>query len=474
MKKNSNIKPSILVVDDSKESRVILSNVLEKLEYDYHTAANGSNALNLTGKFLPDVILLDIHMPGMDGFTVLKKLKENQWIKAIPVIMITMIDEMESINQCIYNGAFDYVTKPFNYNELSLRIKRAVETRQMQKENMYLKSELANKYRFHNIIGKSKPMQKIFSLIKKVAPADSSVIIYGASGTGKELVARAIHFNSKRREKPFIKVDCSALSATLLESELFGHVKGAFTGAGYQKQGLIAAADNGTLFLDEIGNIPLSLQTKLLRVLQEKEIKPVGSVTPARVNVRVITATNADLKTMINQKQFRADLYYRLHVIPISLPPLKQRKEDLPLLIKHFCKKYKRKKISFSAQCIDYLTSYEWPGNVRELKNIIERLQIMADTDQINLSDLPEHIRHQHNVNIDFNIPATNRELKKRKKEIRSEAVIEIEKAFISKALTQNNYNITAASKAVGLNRVNFHALMRKHNFAGKPDADPA
>ena len=364
-------------------------------------------------------------------------------------------------------GAFDYIPKPFTPDEVSIVVKRALEKRSLLLENIYLRQELREKYGFHNIVGKSKKMQEIYRIIAKVATTDTTVLIYGQSGTGKELIARAIHFNSPRREKPFVPVDCAALSENLLESELFGHIRGSFTGAVSTKPGLFEVADGGSVFLDEVGNISLAIQAKLLRVLQEREFTPVGGTKAKKVDIRLISATNKDLEKMIKEETFREDLYYRLNIVPIFLPPLRERQEDIPLLAVHFLKKYSEemgKTIKgFSSEAMEKLMKYPWPGNVRELENVIERTAVMIDEEMVR----PPHLilPGQEEKAGEDHVPMTSDELKQIKKQIREKAVEEVEKAFIIGALERHQWNVTRAADEVGMLRPNFQALMRKYNL---------
>jgi transcriptional regulator with GAF, ATPase, and Fis domain len=352
-------------------------------------------------------------------------------------------------------------------------VKKALEKRSLQLENIYLRQELQEKYGFHNIVGKSKKMQEIYRIIAKVAPTDSTVLIYGQSGTGKELIARAIHFNSLRREKQFVPVDCAVLSENLLESELFGHIRGSFTGAVTTKPGLFEIADGGTVFLDEVGNISLSIQAKLLRVLQEREFTPVGGTKIKKVDIRLVAATNKTLEKMIKEETFREDLYYRLNIVPMYLPSLKERQEDIPMLAIHFLKKYSEemgKTIKgFTPEAMERLIRYHWPGNVRELENVIERSVVMVDGEMVR----PEHLilpKEQEQGEIEIQVPLTSDGLKELKKHLREKAVEDVERAFVTNALERNNGNVTRASEEVGMLRPNFQALMRKYNLRAKDE----
>ena len=383
-------KYSILVIDDDREMVEMLKDALSR-EYNVDTLTDSRKAESVLKSKQYDIVLTDLKMGEIDGFTILKMVKEIS--PETEVIIMTAFGTVETAIQAIKEGAFDYITKPFKISGLRHTLKKALETKRLEKENILLKKILQERYNFYNIIGRSEKMQKIFDLIEKVSKVDSNVLIEGESGTGKELVAKAIHFNSPRSKGPFVTINCAAIPDNLLESELFGYVKGAFTGATQSKKGLFLEADGGTIFLDEIGDMSLNLQSKLLRVLEEKLIRPLGSTQQIPVNVRIIAATNQDLKKAVEEKKFREDLYYRLNVINIKLPPLRERKEDIPLLIDHFVKKYAEKygkKIKgVDPKLISCLEEYEWPGNVRELENTIERAVALADSDIIKEIDIP-------------------------------------------------------------------------------------
>jgi DNA-binding NtrC family response regulator len=365
-------------------------------------------------------------------------------------------------------GAFDYISKPFEPDEIKLVVQRALERRRLLQENLNLKSEVSSKYRFDNIIGSSPPMQAVYRLVAQCAPTNSTILLTGESGTGKELIARAIHYNSLRRDKPFVAVDCNSLSENLLESELFGHVKGAFTGAVANRKGMFEVADAGTLFLDEIGNFSTSTQAKLLRVLQEREFRAVGDSRTQAANFRLITATNRDIKTMVDAGTFRDDLYYRINIFPIHVPALRERKDDIPALAYHFLKAFGaelgKKVTDISEGAMSALMNYEWPGNVRELENLIQRAAILT-TDNV--------IRHAHIVNVidpsrrpdEFVVPKTGDELKRIKKAAREKSVEEIEKQFVLEALKRNEWNVTRSAEDTGMQRPNFQALMKKYTI---------
>jgi len=454
----------ILVVDDEE---IVIKSCLRILDgngYQIEVAHDGHEALRKIEDNLCDIMILDIMMPNLGGLEVLRRVKESH--PDIDVIMITGLSQIDTAVQAMKLGAFDYLPKPFEPDELKLVLQRALERRRLLQENLNLKSEVSSKYRFENIIGSSPPMQAVYRLVAQCAPTNSTVLLTGESGTGKELIARAIHYNSLRSDKPFIPVDCTSLSENLLESELFGHVKGAFTGAVGNKKGMFEVADSGSLFLDEIGNFSISIQAKLLRVLQEREFRAVGDTRTQTANFRLITATNRDLKAMVVAGTFRDDLYYRIHIFPIHVPALRQRKEDIPALAYHFLKAFSaelgKKVTDISEGAMSALMNYTWPGNVRELENVMQRAAILT-TDNV--------IRHAHLVNIvdpsrrpdDFAVPRTGDELKRVKKAAREKSVEEIEKQFILEALKRNEWNVTKSAEDAGMQRPNFQALMKKY-----------
>jgi len=459
-------KAHILIADDEESIRAALSDLLKQNGYDVVAVADGYKAIEKIRNEEWDLALVDLKMPGLDGLAVLREI-----VKIKPHLMVMIVTgyaTIESAVEAMKEGAYDYIVKPFAPDELLIRIEKALEKARLASENVRLREELAEKYEFCKIIGKSKVMQDIFRLIEKVAPTDSTILIRGQSGTGKELIARAIHNNSLRHDRRFIAVDCGALPETLLESELFGHVKGSFTGAIVTKRGLLEVANGGTFFLDEVGDLSMGIQSKLLRVLQEKEFRQVGGIKNIQVDVRLIAATNQDLEKMIREGKFREDLFYRLNIVPIHLPSLKERREDIPLLVHHFLEIYKQKRNKnikgVSPETLDLFMEYDWPGNVRELENIIERLVIMTDHNVIEAEHVPIHIAGKR---VCFNItaPHTNKELKELRKQIRTKAIENIEKAFLIEALKRCDWNVSKAARDVGMRRQNFQALMRKHSI---------
>ena len=467
----------ILIADD--EEIVIRSclRILDGDDFQVEAVQDGREALRKIEENPYDVMILDIMMPNMDGLEVLRRVKETH--PNVDVIMITGLSQIDTAVQAMKLGAFDYISKPFEPDELKLVVQRALERRRLLQENLTLKSELSSKYRFENIIGLSPQMQAVYRLIAQCAPTSSTVLITGESGTGKELIARAIHYNSLRKDKPFVAVDCNALSENLLESELFGHVKGAFTSAVVNKKGMFEVAGSGTLFLDEIGNISMSIQAKLLRVLQEREFRAVGDTRTLIANFRLVTATNKDLKAMVAAGTFRDDLYYRINIFPIHAPALRERKGDIPALAYHFLKVFSAelgKKITdISEGALSTLVNYGWPGNVRELENVMHRAAILT-SDNV--------IRHAHLVNIvdssqpqaDLAVPRTGDELKRVKKAAREKSVEEIEKQFVLEALKRNEWNVTKSAEETGMQRPNFQALMKKYTIRVRDtehDGDP-
>jgi DNA-binding NtrC family response regulator len=461
------IKAKILVVDDEEIVLRSCRKILGSDKYDIFTALSGQEAFDLLAKEPIDIVITDIKMPGMDGMEVLNRIKKDY--PDILVIMITGYSTVQSAVQAMKLGAFDYIPKPFTPDEVQVVVEKALEKKSLVHENIYLRKELEAKYGFENIIGSSPKMQEVYKLIRKVAPTDSTVLVQGESGTGKELVARAIHFNSPRKQKPFVPVDCGVLAQELLESELFGHVKGSFTGAIVTKPGLFEVAEGGSIFLDEIGDTNSNFQSKLLRVIQEREFTPVGGVKYKKVDLRFIVATNRDLDLLVKKGEFREDLFYRLNVVSIAVPPLREKKDDIPLLAYHFLKKYakemKKNIKSISVDAINKLIAYSWPGNVRQLENVIERAIVMAEGDTIKTDHLPFVVGVEA-AQPDMPIPKTSEELKQVKKELRETAVEDVEKSFILDALTRNDWNVTKSAEDVGMQRPNFQALMRKYNIS--------
>ena len=389
------MKEKILVVDDDEGVRQVLGQALQESGYVVTSAESGERAVSLAREAPFDLVILDMVLPRVDGLEVLKEISALR--PEVPVVMITGYASVETAIKAMKMGAADYVVKPFRMEEVELVVAKALERSHLRRENTYLKRQLESTYGVHNIIGQSPEMRRLFSLIEQVASTRSTVLITGASGTGKELIAKALHFNGDRRARPFVSVNCGGIPDTLLEDELFGHVKGAFTDAVADRPGRFEAADGGTLFLDEIGNMTMSLQIKLLRVLQERDFLPLGGTKKVAVDVRIIAATNMDLKRMMQEGRFREDLYYRLNVIHINLPSLRERREDVPLLIHHFLNKYCREMNvalkRFTPEALKVLMDYSWPGNVRQLENVIERAVALSfGKEDLGREDLPREV----------------------------------------------------------------------------------
>jgi len=457
----------ILVIDDEPVICEGCRECLADRGHSVDTRMTGREGLEaiLRGNF--EVILLDIKLPDLDGMEILLTLKKEK--PGETIIVMTGYSTVKSAVDAMKLGAVDYLAKPFSDDELLLSVERAAEKRRLILENLALRKELLDRFSFSNIVGEDPVILRIFEAIKKVGPTDSTVLLTGDSGTGKELFARAIHSHSNRSTKQFIPVDCSTLSPGLLESELFGHVKGAFTGAVQDKSGIFEVANEGTLFLDDVANLTPEMQAKLLRVLETKEYKPVGSTQFKKTNVRVIAATNKDLRGMVAEGSFREDLFYRLNVFPLILPPLRDRKDDIPRLAYHFlrifCRKTGKRINGFTADALEELVNHDWPGNVRQLKNVVERLVIMADQSVLSLPDMMGSI-HSRRPLAPEGVPATLAELKRVKKTLLKGTFAGIERAFLVQALRESKGNITLAASKVGMQRSNFSALMKKHRIS--------
>ena len=440
-------KKKILIVDDELGARESLKIILKGSKYDLLMAASGKEALKLFEQERPHITLLDIIMPHLDGLKVLEKIKRID-AKAV-VIMITAAKSIKTAVEAMKLGAYDYITKPFNVDEIRLIVKKAFSSLDLVGEVEYLRAEIGRIYGLDNIVGKTKVMKNIFSLIKQVADSKLTVLIQGESGTGKELVAKAVHFNSSRKNKPFIDVNCAAIPDTLMESELFGHQKGAFTGAYERKLGRFELANGGTLFLDEIGDLSLSNQSKILRFLQERQFTTIGGSKPVKVDVRVIAATNKNLEKSMRDGSFRDDLYYRMNVFPIFIPPLRERKEDIPLLVNHFIRKSAQqgkdvKGISHKA--LELLNNYHWPGNVRELENVVERAVALCSKSIISPGDLPQNTREGVGLGADEDAVLEG-------KLSFDEAQETFERNIILKALEKANYVQSRAAELLGVSR---------------------
>jgi len=446
---------NILIVDDKRSMRKMLFESLLSLGYRVEQAENGFEAWEMVRKKDYDLIISDIKMADMDGIEFLERLRESG--NDTQVVLMTAFGSAEMVVRAMRLGVADFVLKPFSLNDMEKIVKRVVESGINRTNTEFFKEEEKKKYDFSSITGESEKMRDVFELIKQVAPSKTNVLIMGESGTGKELVASAIHYHSERREGLFIKLNCGALSQNLVESELFGHVKGAFTGAVRDKKGRFSLADNGTLFLDEVGELELSTQVKLLRVIQEGEFERVGSEKTSRVDVRIIAATNRDLKCEVKEGRFREDLFYRLNVIAINLPPLREREEDVLMIadyfLRKFSKEYGKKIIGIDEKVREYFLRYEWPGNVRELQNVMERAVVLCRGDMIDLSLIPSDIK-ESGVNLSY-LMGKNRGL--------TEILEEIEKNIIYEALEKNNWVQTRTAKKLGITRSALQYKMQKY-----------
>ncbi len=459
----------ILVADDDAVIREGLRRILTTEGYEVETVSNGRAALERLGEQMFKLLVTDLKMPGMSGLEVLQSLRTFQ--PELPVVLITGYAAIDNAVEAMKNGATDYLSKPFANEELISKVKNAIKTRAVLIDDICLNREMSETHGFESLIGDSREMKQLYQRIMQVAPTDSTILIHGESGTGKELVARAIHAHSPRRSQPFVAIDCTALAESLLESELFGHVKGSFTGATQTKRGLFEVAEGGTLLLDEVGNISLTTQAKLLRVLQERIVTPIGGIKPIPIDIRLVAATNVKLQEMIKKGTFREDLFFRLNIIPIELPPLRDRKGDLMLLASKFLKRFAEengKEIrGFSPDVIEQLEHYDFPGNVRELENLIERAVVLSNSDFLQRQDLEmpgdEHATISSVVSA---VPLDANELKERKRVLREEAVVPLERAFLLSALDRNDWNITRAAEEVGMQRPNVQAMLKKQGIS--------
>ncbi|MEK6699122.1 MAG: sigma-54 dependent transcriptional regulator [Nitrospirota bacterium] len=462
------MKGSLLIVDDEPDILLVMSANLKKEGYEVDTAEDGIAALKKVEARDYDAIIVDHQMPRLTGMAFLERLRDGDTPAAgqrdIPVIVVTAYGTIEMAVKAMKDGAYSYLTKPIEYDDLSRQVKNAVERRRLSRELETLRHEVEEKYQFGNILGKNPRMHEIFQVVRTVAETDATVLIQGESGTGKELIARAIHYNSRRKDRPFVVVSCSALPETLLESELFGHEKGAFTGAIRRRIGRFEHADGGTIFLDEIGEMTMPVQLKLLRVLQEREVERVGGNETIKVDVRVIAATHKDLFRAIRERSFREDLFYRLNVVPIKLPPLRERLDDVPLLASHFVKKYcdrnKKEIMSFSPKALSPLVRYSFPGNVRELENIIERAVIMEKGDTIRRIDLGPP---GAGAGPGLAQPALG-DLQPFPK-MKAECVERFEREYLSRALRMYHGNISKSAQHAGINIKNFHEKMARYGL---------
>jgi two-component system NtrC family response regulator len=455
-------KKRILVVDDDESLRWVTQAQLQQSGYDVAAAAEGKAALESIRQAPPELVITDLKMPGMSGLELLRTIREEY--PEIIVIMVTAFGSVETAVEAMKAGAYDYITKPVNMDELRLIVNRGLEHLDLQEEVRLLRSSLDQKYGFENILGRSKSLLFVLDMASRAAHATSTVLIRGETGTGKELLAKAIHFNSRRKDRPFVTINCGAIPKDLIESELFGHVKGSFTGALANKRGKVELADGGTLFLDEIGELPLELQVKLLRLIQQGEIEKLGVVGTTNVDVRIIAATHRNLQAMVDDGAFREDLYYRLAVIPLELPPLRERADDIPELVQHFFVKSKeqqgRPDLVLPPRLLAYFSGYTWPGNVRELENIIERIVVLARDQEITVNDLPDFLRRERPA-----VEALHLDLPPHG--ISLEAV---EKELIIRALEKFNGNQTHAAQYLDVSRKTL--IYRMEKFGLRKEAD--
>lgn len=457
---------SILIIDDEgaicKGCRMVLSG--ENHLIDIRMSGRAGLDAILRGQY--DVVLLDLKLPDLSGMEILRSVRKEK--PGVYIIVMTGYSSVQNAVDAMKSGAFDYLAKPFSDDELLIAVEKAAENKLLKEENLSLRRQLSDQFGFSNIIGKSPGILKTFDQIQKVAPTDSTVLLCGESGTGKELFARAIHTHSKRAARQFVAVDCSTFSSSLLESELFGHVKGAFTGALKDKSGIFEMARHGSLFLDEVSNLDMGTQVKLLRTMETQEFMPVGGNRTKKSDIRIIAATNRDLKTMVDDGEFRKDFFYRLNVFPVFVPPLRERKDDIPRLLYHFlkiyCRQINKQVDGFSDEALEMLIRHDWPGNVRQLKNVVERLVIMADDRILDYQGLTDHWKEDRNQT-GGSIPETLDELKSVKRHLLDKQFGQIERAFLQKALSTAEGNISRAAKQVGMQRSNFSTLMKKHNL---------
>lgn len=439
---------SILVVDDETKMCVLLKAALETDGYAVTTANSGTAAINAILMQRFDIIITDLRMDGADGLAVLDAAKKRD--ASTEVVLMTAYASAATAVEAMKKGAYDYVTKPFEMDELKIKIKNILKKNSLEKENTVLRRELKERFSLSNMIGKSGVMQEVYKLVEKVAPSDATVLIRGESGTGKELVAQAIHQLGSRSNKPFVTINCAALPETLLESELFGYEKGAFTGADKRKPGLFETAEDGTVFLDEIGEMTTTTQVKLLRAIQNHQVTHLGGVTPITIHARTIAATNRDLEEAIKSGKFREDLYYRINVFPIHLPPLRKRREDIPELVEHFIRKFAGKDHPIEPLAMEQLMLYSWPGNVRELENVMERSLIMAGSRPITMEDLPPQFHVRTKLPTQFDIPESGINLE------------EMEKKLVHRAIEKAKGNKSKAAKLLGITRRKLYSMLER------------
>ena len=460
---NKNSQKTILLADDDSNLRRVWEFQLQEAGYEVSTASDGARALELFTENDFDCVITDLRMPKLSGLEFLEKIKSVN--SEIPVIVITAFGEVETAVAAMKAGAYDYINKPFNRDEILLTLERALNFSETKNENRVMREIIDKEFRLENVIGDSAQMRAVLNLVGRVSRSDATVLIAGESGTGKELIAKGIHFSGKRESKPFIAINCAAIPETLIEAELFGYKRGSFTGAGADTRGKFESANEGTLFLDEISQMPVALQPKLLRVLQEQEITRVGESIPRKINVRIIAATNQNLEKMVEEGTFREDLYFRLAVIPVNLPPLRSRREDVPLLVNHFFKRAKEKhgfeNLKIGREVVNALSNYSFPGNVRELENLIERMVVLSDGENLTLADVPDYVNRPSQVfgSVRFELPAENISLE------------EIEREIIRYALEMHNGNQSQTARYLGITRSALIYRMEKHNLEENKEA---
>jgi len=443
----------ILVVDDDPASRELLARILGARSYDVVSLADGKDALESLDRAPADLVVSDIRMAEVDGYVLAERMREKA--PDTPIILVTAFGNVEGAVEAIRRGAFDYISKPYDVDAIAVVVERALRQRALVLENRALRGQVRDKYRLENVVGRSEAMLEVYKTAARVAPSSATVLILGESGTGKELVARAIHASSARAEGPFVPVDCGAIAEGVLESELFGHAKGAFTGAQASRRGLFEEANGGTLFLDEIGDIGPALQARLLRALQEGEIRRVGANEPIGVDVRVVAATNKDLAQAVKENRFREDLFYRLNVVNIRIPPLRQRREDIPLLAEHFAQKHGRADSAITPAARELLLAYGWPGNVRELENVIARALALNPTGVIVPEDLPEAIRQPAAAAA---VPAGTAALAGARAE--RPTLSELERRYAAQVLAEQGGNKTRAAEILGIDRKTLYRIL--------------
>jgi two-component system, NtrC family, response regulator PilR len=449
-------RENILIIEDEKSMREVLRILLEEEGYELTAAADGREGIECIRNNIFDLVITDIKMPGADGFEVLRTIKEVA--PDTVVIMVTAFGTTESAIEAMKSGAYDYINKPFKIDEIRLIVRKALEKKKLREELSLLREKFQTSFRLENIIGKSEKMQELFKLIPRVAQSSSAVLITGESGTGKELVASALHNLSPRKDKNFVTINCATFPEGLLESEMFGHMKGSFTGAVYSKAGLFEIADSGSIFLDEIAEMPLALQSKLLRVLENGTFRRVGGTSDITVDVRVISATNRNVVEAVESGVFREDLYYRLNVVPVNIPPLREREDDIPLLLDHFLSRYSKNSKRVSSEALHVLMNCPWKGNVRELENIVERVALLCDTDVITPEDLPVEISQSRDVSKclpDFGDGAFDLE----------QTMEHIEKGYLLKALEKANGTKTEAARLLNLSFRSFRHRLSKYGI---------